>query len=364
MARFMKGNLAQPATPFSRARTIVRRHGRSALDHFKLLPDKSLFFSKDRRAFLAYRVSLGTAVVLGDPVGPDGSIEPLLGQFLARFEGRGRSVVFLQIGSTGHDRYRTLGLSLVRIGANAIIDLNRFDLLSPRAKTLRSALRRVRREGLAVKRVEPPLSKHLIDRLAETNASWLGIPGRIERGFSAGRFDRETLRCSPLSLLESPDGRIAAFVSWIPSYVAGEATVDLIRRRSDAPSYALDALVTSAIVDARRRGYARFDLGLAPLARLDDGPIGHPAERILRWIFRYGGPRLGHAGLYAWKAKFDPVWTAQWLAYRGGPLAFARASWALRRVVRAPQPPFRSTRPAEDSRDDAFAKASAKSQNG
>ncbi len=312
----MTGNLAQPATSFSRARTIVRRHGCSALDHFKLLPDKSIFFSKDGRAFLAYRESLGTAVVLGDPVGHHGSLEPLLGQFLARFEGGGRSVVFLQIAGTGLDLYRTFGLSPVRIGASAIIDLNRFDLLSPRVKPLRSAQRRALREGLAVKRVEPPLSRRMIDRLAETNASWLRIPGRFERGFSVGRFDRETLRCSPLSLVETPDGRIAAFVSWIPSHVAGEATVDLIRRRSDAPGCALDALVTSAIVDARARGYARFDLGLAPLARLDDGPLLHPAERILRWIFRYGGARLGHAGLYAWKTKFDPVLVTQWLAYR------------------------------------------------
>ena len=206
----------------------------------------------------------------------------------------------------------------------------------------------------------------MLDRLAETNASWLRIPGRFERGFSVGRFDRETLRLSPLSFVETPDGRIAAFAGWIPSCVPGEATVDLIRRRSDAQGYALDALVTHAIIDARERGYARFDLGLAPLARLDDGPLAHPAERILRWIFRYGGPRLGHAGLYAWKIKFDPVWMTQWLAYRGGPLAFARAAWALRRVARARQPPFRSTWPAEDplSRGDAFAKESSKSQNG
>ncbi|MFQ5458317.1 MAG: phosphatidylglycerol lysyltransferase domain-containing protein, partial [Myxococcota bacterium] len=167
----MTGNLAQTAGPFAPgrcaalARRIVRAHGRSALDHFKLLPDKSLFFSGDGAAFLAYGRAPGTAVVLGDPVGPPESVEPILRSFLQRFEARGRSVVFLQIGGAALDLYRALGYSPVRIGASASVDLESLDMGAPAAKFLRHARRRLARADLAVKHAAPPLPAVLVTRL-------------------------------------------------------------------------------------------------------------------------------------------------------------------------------------------------------
>jgi phosphatidylglycerol lysyltransferase len=51
-------------------RSILESYGRSSLDFFKLWPDKSYFFSDDHTCVIAYRVSWGVAICLGDPVGP------------------------------------------------------------------------------------------------------------------------------------------------------------------------------------------------------------------------------------------------------------------------------------------------------
>ena len=49
---------------------IVHQHGRSSLDFFKLWPDKSRFFPLSKRAFLAYSVAGGFALVPGRPCRP------------------------------------------------------------------------------------------------------------------------------------------------------------------------------------------------------------------------------------------------------------------------------------------------------
>src|SRR5262249_59048586 len=51
------------------ARELVDTYGRDSLAFFALRRDKSFFFSPTRRAFLAYRVVAGAALVSGGPVG-------------------------------------------------------------------------------------------------------------------------------------------------------------------------------------------------------------------------------------------------------------------------------------------------------
>ena len=309
-------------------------HGRSSLDHWKLLPGRERFFARTGGAFLAYRCSLGVAVVLGDPVGPPGAIAPLVGEFLAASEARGRTVAFLQAGAEHLPLYRALGLSPVRAGAAAIVDLTVFDLALPRYARLRGALRRGSRAGLRVRHLPPPQDADTLDRLERTNAAWRRIPGRFERAFTVGRFDASAIRECPVSVVEDAEGRTAAFANWVPSLVPGEATVDLIRRRDDAPPGASDALLAGVLGEARARGFTRFDLGLVPLAGLDRFTPEHPAERVLAWTAALPDPIARHRGLLRWKSKFRPIWEPRWLVYRGGPLQFARVVWAVRRVVR------------------------------
>ncbi|HEX8531188.1 MAG TPA: lysylphosphatidylglycerol synthase domain-containing protein, partial [Cytophagales bacterium] len=73
---FLKPFVYQPvheAEESGKARELVRRHGRSALDYFKTYFDKYIFFAPGTEAFVAYRVAHGYAVVLEDPVcaGPE-----------------------------------------------------------------------------------------------------------------------------------------------------------------------------------------------------------------------------------------------------------------------------------------------------
>ena len=63
------------------ARTILKQYGHSTYDYFKVWPDKSLFFSANRHAFISYTVVQGVAICLGDPV-PAEEMEDAIASFL------------------------------------------------------------------------------------------------------------------------------------------------------------------------------------------------------------------------------------------------------------------------------------------
>src|SRR5579862_8882980 len=104
------------------ARALVETYGSDSLSFFALRRDKSYLFSATRRAFLAYRVVAGTALVSGDPVGDEAEIDALLAELwrIARAHGWRIAVV----GASEHHlpRYRALGLKPVPLGAEAEID--------------------------------------------------------------------------------------------------------------------------------------------------------------------------------------------------------------------------------------------------
>src|SRR4051812_20009385 len=79
--RPLSQSVAQTVAERRVARDIVEEFGCDSLSFFALRRDKNLFFSSTRRAFLAYRVVNGTAIVSGDPVGEASEFDALLAEF-------------------------------------------------------------------------------------------------------------------------------------------------------------------------------------------------------------------------------------------------------------------------------------------
>jgi lysyl-tRNA synthetase, class II len=81
--------LRQEAQQRDLARSIVARWGYDTLAPFALRADKTFFFDPAERAFLAYRVVAGVALVSGDPVGPVEALPSLLAGFVRFARERG-----------------------------------------------------------------------------------------------------------------------------------------------------------------------------------------------------------------------------------------------------------------------------------
>jgi phosphatidylglycerol lysyltransferase len=312
----------------ARAGQIVGEHGRSSYDYFKTWTDKSYYFSPSGRSFVSYRVHMGVAVCLGDPVGPEDEIEEATVSFLHFCIDNGWQVAFLLPDLTA--LYGRLGLPLLKIAESAVVDLKDFCERTSKKKYFRYVRRKLDGEGFHLTRQEPPHPQQLLDEVEEISNEWLGLSGHREFGFLEGSFSREYMAATPLSVLRGPDGRAVAFVNEIPSYRSGEATVDLMRHRPGVHWAAMDYIFTVLMQELWQKGYKSFYLGLAGIA---DKPGPTIIEKAIYQISTHINWLIHAKGVRQYKDKFKPSWEDRYLAYYRTPLALTKIALALTRVL-------------------------------
>jgi phosphatidylglycerol lysyltransferase len=298
------------------AAEVVRKHGRSALDYFKVWPDKSYFFSPQRNAFIAFGVAGSFAVVLGDPVGPEDQIPDLVRSFLDFCRDNDWGVAFYQTAPDFLPVYRSVGLKKLKIGDDAVVDLTQFNLDGKDRKGMRHKVNQLDAAGVRLRVVDPPAPVETLAQIKEVSDAWLSIPGRRERGFTLGLFDRDYLRTTPLVLVEDAEERLLAFANLIPSYAPGETTIDLMRHRPDAPNGIMDYLFIKLFLLQRGRGFTRFNLGLAPMAGFQEHEQAGAEERAVHVFFQNLNFLFSYQGLRQYKAKFASSWEPRHVIFR------------------------------------------------
>ena len=145
-----------------------------------------------------------------------------------------------------------------------------------------------RRDGARFWLMPPAEAARRLDELQEVSNDWLASKGVSERQFSIGFFDRAALARFPCAVVEVADGaRIQAFANILPGPLLEEASVDLMRYRSDGPKV-MDFMFVSLFLHVKAQGYQRFNLGMAPLASVGEEKGAHLRERMARLLFQHG----------------------------------------------------------------------------
>jgi len=315
----------------ARAAALLERYGRSSIDYFKLWSDKAYYFSATGNCFIAYAVGGNTAVALGDPVGSEEEVETTIQGFAKLCRGNDWHIAFHQTLPDFIAVYQKLGLRKLKIGDEASIDLTTFNLEGKERRKLRAVVNRFEREGIRLEQFTPPIRDDVLRQAREVSDDWLRLPGKRERTFSLGLFDENYVRQTPVVAIFSSDGKMLAFVNRIPAYAPGEATIDLMRHRTDAPNGTMDFLFTKLFLICREEGYKQFSLGLAPLAGFTDHERRTAEERAMRFFLDHLNFVFNYAGLRRYKAKFAPSWEPRYLIYRHAH-ELPRIAYALTRV--------------------------------
>jgi phosphatidylglycerol lysyltransferase len=298
------------------AEDITARYGRSSLDFFKYWPDKTFLFAESRQCYIAYRVGGGTAVALGDPVGPETEIEPTIRKFVEYCTNNDWRLAFHQTLPDFLPIYKRLGFRKLKIGDDAIVDLLNFSLDGKEAKKLRHTTNQLEKQGFRFVRYDPPISSEAMQQLKQVSDSWLKIPGRRERTFTLGLFEPEYIRSTTVYAAVNPAGKILAFVNNIPSFCKGEATIDLMRHLSDAPPGIMDFLFIKLFFAKKAEGYQRFSLGMAPMAGFQEHEEASAEERAVHYFMQQLHFLFSYQGLLHYKAKFATIWEPRYTIYR------------------------------------------------
>ncbi len=298
------------------AKNIIEKHGRSSLDFFKFWPDKSFFFSPSQNSFLAYRVQGNVALVLADPVGPEEEIEPIIHSFSEFCEDNSWRIAFHQTLSDFLPIYRNLGFKKLKIGDEAIVNLNEFSLEGKKMKHLRHYLNQFEKTGITTAYCEPPIPDDIMALVRDISDDWLKIPGRRERGFTQGMFTESYIKTTPLFLVKGQGEKAFAFVNVIPSYAEGETTIDLMRHRSDAPVGIMDYLFSKFFELQKGKGFRRFSLGLAPMSGFQEKEEASAEERAVHYFIQRLNFFFSYKGLLQYKKKFASIWEPRYIVYR------------------------------------------------
>ncbi|MCE5251046.1 phosphatidylglycerol lysyltransferase domain-containing protein [bacterium] len=298
------------------ARQIVTNHGRSSLDYYKFWPDKSFFFSQTQQTFIAYRVGGNYALALGDPVGPEDEIEGIIRDFAEFCQENGWGIGFHQTIPDFLPVYNRLGFRNLKIGDDAIIDLNQFTLEGREKKKIRQKLNQLEESGIHTVHYDPPIPKIILAELKDISDDWLKIPGRRERGFTLGKFEQYYVQSTPVFAAADRDGKLLGYINIIPSYRKGEVTADLMRHRIDAPNGIMDFIFVSYFGYLREKGAERFNLGMAPMSGFQENEDASLEERSIHFFFQNLNFLFSFRGLKQYKAKYATSWEPRYLIYK------------------------------------------------
>jgi lysyl-tRNA synthetase, class II len=294
------------------ARALVDTYGSDSLAFFALRRDKSYLFSPSRRAFLAYRVVAGTALVSGDPVGADEEIDALLGELRRVVRARGWRLAVVGASEEHLDRYRALGLKPVAMGDEAVLRPAEFSLEGRAIRKVRQSVSRLGKAGYSFSVVPADeVAPELQAELEDVSAAWRG--GQAERGFSMA-IDELNVPGTVLALAETRDGQVGGFLHLAPSPAGGGWSLSTMRRRPDAPNGLTEFLVVEALEWARDTGASELSLNFCALTDfLAPERVTTPLRRLVRRGLLLADNVFQLERLYAFNRKFFPEWRRRYI---------------------------------------------------
>jgi phosphatidylglycerol lysyltransferase len=304
------------AAAIERAHEVVRRDPNSQ-SNLALLGDKSFLFSESGRSLIMYGVEGRSWIAMGDPIGDDDEKPELIWRFRELCDIHAGWPVFYEVQRSNLHLYLDVGLTPLKIGEEARVPLDDFNLEGGTRKWMRKMLRKVEEEGCSFELIPIENVPAIVPELRAISDAWLSEKKTREKGFSLGFFAENYVSKFPLAVVRR-DGTIVAFSNVWTAANHEELSVDLMRHVVEAPAGVMDYMFVHLMQWGAAQGFHYFNLGMAPLSGLENRAIAPLWNRVGALTFRFGENFYNFQGLRQYKEKFDPTWEATYIASPGG----------------------------------------------
>jgi len=320
MQRLLRPAIPEPSLPaasdLARIRPVIEASPDTTA-YLALLGDKRLLMSESGRSFIMYGIEGRSWVAMGDPVGPEEERRELVWRFRELCDHHGGWTVFYEAGAENLPLYLDLGLTPLKIGEEACVQLEDFSLDGGRRKGLRYARTRMEREGAVFSVIRPEEVAALLPDLRALSEAWLAEKNTREKRFSLGSFKDDYMKACPVAIVRQRN-EIIAFANIWAGGSKEELSIDLMRHRPDAPQGIMEFLFVELMLWGRQQGFRWFNLGMVPLAGLEDHALAPLWNRLGARVFRHGEHFYNFQGLRRFKEHFDPDWSPKYLISPGG----------------------------------------------
>jgi phosphatidylglycerol lysyltransferase len=307
---------------------LVRTYGKNSISYFALDEAKTYFFSSSGQTVISYVLEGSTAVVAGDPIGPEDDLDCAIKEFVNFCSEQDWTIVFWQTRDKLLDLYRQAGLHHLKIGEDAIINVQNFSLKGGAMANVRTSAKRAEKEGLHVIFYRGQvIDQEQLRQLEQISRHWLASKGGVEMGFSMGRFSTQGDSEQLYALAVDDSNKVHAFVSFIPIYGRHGWGLDLMRRAEPCAPGTMELLLARTIEYLKTTGAEIASLGLAPLSNANGEGETFLGSRIDYLSNRFGNPAK-NLSLFNFKKKFQPTWESRYLVYSDA-LSLPKIGWAL-----------------------------------
>jgi phosphatidylglycerol lysyltransferase len=316
---------------------LLNRYGSPSEEYFKLWPhDKQYFFDESGRSGLAFHVKRGVALCVSDPAGDPTRYTTLLRDFKHTCFGNDWLPALIHVSDQHRALYERHDFVLQKLGQEAVLDLAHFQSKVADGKYFRQIRNKFIKHGYSCELLAVPHHQAVLDRLEAISSEWLSQGGRAERGFVMGYYTPEYMQNCSVMVARDAAGTIQAFISLVPAeFDPEEATYDLLRHANKCLGNVNDFLLMNLIDQLRTDGYKRLNLGLCPLAGLDEADGENSLiDGVLRFAYANGDRFYSFSGLRRFKAKYEPEWHDRYVAYQGGVRGFSKTMTALMLTMR------------------------------
>jgi lysyl-tRNA synthetase, class II len=304
--------VAQTVVERRAVRELVNAYGSDSLAFFALRRDKSYHFSPSRRAFLAYRVVAGAALISGDPVGDAAEFDPLLDDFkrFAHANGWRLAVVGALYENLPH--YERLGMRAIPIGDEAVLVPAEFSLEGRAIRKVRQSVSRLQKAGYRFRVVAADdLTEVERAELDAVSSAWRGR--QVERGFSMAMDDLYAPGTT-FALAEDADGRVGGFLHLAPAPADAGWSLSTMRRQPDSPNGLTEYLVVETLAWAKEQGAPELSLNFCALRDFvaPDRTLTIP-RRLVRRALLAADSVFQLERLHSFSRKFHPHWRPRYL---------------------------------------------------
>lgn len=302
-----------------RARALLVAGGGDTFGWMATWPGSAHWFTADGRAGVAYRRTGTVAVALGPFGWPDARVSALT-EFARYCDDNGWTAVFHGIDTTSASALTQLGWRTLPVAEDASFDPRDWTTKGSRKQDVRTAVNKARRSGFTATWSSwqdlPVATTRQIEAISE---EWVADRELPEMGFTLGSLDEMRDPAVRTLVAQDAEGTVLGVTSWLPSHREGRVvgwTLDVMRRRTDAPNGVMEFLVASAADVMREQGAERLGLSAAPLARTPGtGSTGDGVETLLELVGGVLEPVYGFRSLLRFKRKFGPELEPLVLAY-------------------------------------------------
>lgn len=289
-----------------------------SLGYFATRNDKSVIWSENKKAGIAYRVENGVMLASGDPFGEFSLWPEAIDNFLAEARLHAWTPAVMGASDLGGEVWvEHADMLAIDIGDEAIIVVKDFTLEGRPMANVRQMVNRIKRKGYTT--WSKRWSELTIDeknQLKILAKKWRY--GVAERGFSMS-MDRfgETGDENCFVTIAELEGKIKGFLYFVP-WCEDRISLDRMMREKNIDPGVTELLIADTVEFARGHGITHISLNFAAFRSLFEraekisaGPIVRTTRNLIRFFSNW----FQVESLYRFNAKFQPQWRTRYVLY-------------------------------------------------